>query len=83
VVEGELEYEVETILDTCLWWNQKQYLVQWLNYPPADNSWERASNLANAGDAIRDFHDHHPDFAWARRKRKGDLASSSNVSGEP
>jgi hypothetical protein len=83
VVEGELEYEVEAVLDARLWRNQKQYLVQWLNYPPADNSWERATNLDNAGDAIRDFHDHHPEFSWSRRPRKLRPGSSSNVSGEP
>jgi hypothetical protein len=83
VVKGELKYKVETILNARLWRNQKQYLIKWLNYLAANNSWERATNLANAGDAIRDFHDHHPDFDWTHRKQKRDLASSSKVSSDP
>jgi len=70
-VEGELEYQVERILDARLWRNQKQYLVKWLDYSDADNSWEAESNLANALDTINKFHNENPDFEWKpSRKRK-------------
>ena len=37
-IKGELEYEVEKILDGQLWRNQKQYLVKWLGWPDANNT---------------------------------------------
>jgi hypothetical protein len=70
VIEGEPEYEVDKILDARLWRRQKQYLVKWINYSDADNSWEPAINLTNAQDIITNFHNEHPNFVWKPPSRR-------------
>ena len=52
-IEGELEYEVECILDKRI--NKRsrrrdsvEYLVKWLGYGHEHNSWEPAKAVANA-----------------------------------
>lgn len=40
VVDEEEEYNVEAILDFCLFRNRFQYLVQWKGYSAAENSWD-------------------------------------------
>ena len=36
-----------------------EYLIHWRSYDDSDHMWEPKSNLGNAKDAIRDFHDSH------------------------
>jgi len=55
-INGELEYEVEQILDSWLHCGQLQYLVKWQGYTEEHNTWEPPTNLANAQDAIDQFH---------------------------
>jgi Chromo (CHRromatin Organisation MOdifier) domain len=55
VVDTELEYEVETILDKRTFRRQVQYLVKWAGYPAHDASWEPTANLSNSMDLITDF----------------------------
>lgn len=61
--QGE-EYEVEAIIDAC--WKKTrgkpkfQYLVAWKGYGPSDNSWADLSDVANASDAVADFHSTNP-----------------------
>ena len=38
-----------------------EYLVKWKNYPLEEASWEPATNLTNAREAIEEFHPEHPD----------------------
>lgn len=59
--EGEEEYEVERILDARRFRRQLQYLVKWVGYPPSEQSWEPASSLSNAQDAIAEFRAEYPD----------------------
>ena len=37
---GDTDYEVEAVLDERVDNRVKQYLVSWVGYGPADNSWE-------------------------------------------
>ena len=60
VVDDEPEYEVETILDSAYRRNKLYYKIQWKGYPASENSWQPASNAANAPRVILDFHTHYP-----------------------
>ena len=60
IVEGEPEWEVETILDSKWTGNHLMYLVKWLGWPNSENSWEPERNLVNSEDSIKDFHQSHP-----------------------
>ena len=59
-IEGELEYEVERILDkrTSKRGRRKEsveYLVKWLGYGHEHNSWETAKAVANAQELVQAF----------------------------
>ncbi|CAJ0962151.1 unnamed protein product [Ranitomeya imitator] len=60
LVEGELEYVVEKILDSRVSRWKLQYLVKWKGYGQEDNSWVFASDV-HAADLVRAFHLAHPD----------------------
>ncbi|CAJ0942892.1 unnamed protein product, partial [Ranitomeya imitator] len=59
LVEGELEYIVEKILDSRISRRKLQYLVKWKGYGQEDNSWVFASDV-HAADLVRAFHLAHP-----------------------
>ena len=58
-VDGEEEFEVETILDKRERrqgrWSTTEYLIKWRGYPEYDVTWEPASALQHAAEAIDDF----------------------------
>jgi hypothetical protein len=62
LVEGEEEYEVETVLASRRFGRGKklQYLVKWKGYPDSDNQWINKEDIF-ADDAIREFKNSNPD----------------------
>jgi hypothetical protein len=60
IIQGEVEYEVESILAHRLVGSGKrrksQYLVKWKGYGPEHNSWEPEAHLSRCKDAIREYH---------------------------
>jgi hypothetical protein len=62
LVEGEEEYEVETVLVSRRFGRGKklQYLVKWKGYPDSDNQWINKEDIF-ADDAIREFKNSNPD----------------------
>ncbi|CAJ0968535.1 unnamed protein product [Ranitomeya imitator] len=60
LVDGELEYVVEKILDSRFSRRKLQYLVKWKGYGQEDNSWVFASDV-HAADLVRAFHLARPD----------------------
>ena len=59
VVDGEGEWEVEEILDSC--WHRKrfQFLVKWKGFSREHNSWEAASDV-KAPDLVAEYYRKHP-----------------------
>ena len=59
LVDGEEEWEVETVLDfRARRYGRPAYLVKWKGYE--ERSWVRPEDLVNAPDAVADFHRRHP-----------------------
>ena len=58
LVNDKLEYEVESILDSCLYRRQLQYLVKQFEYQEVTQQPE--SNLTHAYQAISDFYKAYP-----------------------
>jgi hypothetical protein len=45
LVDGEEEYEVKEILDSCMRYNHLEYLVKWKDYDESHNQWEVHSQV--------------------------------------
>ena len=61
VVDDELEWEVEEVLDSRPRRRKLYYKVRWKNFPPSDDSWQPASDLANHQELVHEFHSRYPD----------------------
>jgi len=59
IIDGELEWEVEEILDSRWHRRRFQYLVKWKGYGREHNSWESASKVF-APELTAEFHRKHP-----------------------
>ena len=55
LVEGHLEYEVESIARHRGEGARRRYLVIWKGYPLHEASWEPEQNLANAPEVLADY----------------------------
>jgi hypothetical protein len=66
VIDGELEYEVEAILDDKLLNKQKWYLVKWKGFPTEDNTWEPSYNLTNCSTLLQQYHKCKTAYTLAR-----------------
>jgi hypothetical protein len=60
-IEGELEYEVEDVLDSKVVRGRLKYLVDWVGYGPEERTWESAEAVENAQEKVEAFHRAHPD----------------------
>ena len=59
-VDGELEYEVDEILDSRIFRKKLQYLVSWKGYDISEQSWELVENFSNHEECVLEFHRHYP-----------------------
>jgi len=59
VIDGEVEWEVEEILDSHWHWRRFQYLIKWKGYGREHNSWESASKVF-APELTAEFHRKYP-----------------------
>jgi hypothetical protein len=58
-INGELEFEVEAILDSRRSGNKGiKYLVSWKGYE--ERTWENPANVANASELVEGFHARYP-----------------------
>ena len=59
LIDGQPEWEVESILRVRRWRNQLQFLVRWKGFSEAHDSWEPAKNV-HADKLVEDFYKRHP-----------------------
>ena len=59
VINREVEWKVEKILDSHWHWRRFQYLIKWKEYGCEHNSWESASKVS-APELIVEFHRKYP-----------------------
>ena len=55
-INGEEEFEVFKILDSCINRKKLEYLVHWQGYEVSERSWEPIANLINSPKMIQEFH---------------------------
>jgi len=55
VIDGEAEWKVEEILDSCWHRRRFQYLIKWKEYGHEHNSWESTSEVS-APELTAEFH---------------------------
>ena len=59
LVNGQPEWEVESILEVRRWRNQLQFLVRWKEFSEAHDSWEPAKDV-HANELVEEFYKRHP-----------------------
>jgi Chromo (CHRromatin Organisation MOdifier) domain len=60
LIDGQVEHEVEEVLNSRMRWRRMEYLVKWKGYDAGQNTWEPYFNLDHAKDAIAKFHRLNP-----------------------
>ena len=82
IIDGEIEYEVNRILDSRINKKRLEYLVDWKGYDASHRSWEPQSNLKKASSLIHAFHKLYPDKPrpLGTRSSEGELLSRSRSS---
>jgi len=60
MIDGDPEYEVETLLARKVVNGRVSYLVKWLGYDHCENMWIRKEYLENAMDLVKEYDDAHP-----------------------
>jgi hypothetical protein len=60
VVDGEVEYEVEEVLDSRWRYGRIEYLIKWRGFGVEHNSWEPGSHVFSPT-LVADFHTRHPE----------------------
>ena len=60
IVDNDLEWEVDSLLDVRKRGRGLQYLVHWKGFPHEQDSWEPKSNLTNVPDLLQEFYTKKP-----------------------
>jgi len=70
LIDGENEYEVETILKHRRRGNGFQYLVKWKGYATAENKWIGPSLMGNAEELLAEYKEKNKDTMTKKKKKK-------------
>jgi hypothetical protein len=60
IINGQEEWEIKEIMDSCQYRQKLQYQVRWKGYHDENKTWYPASNVQNSPDAIQHFHQKYP-----------------------
>ena len=55
IIEGEVEFEVEKILNKRTVREKKKFLVRWKGYMAEEDTWENKENLENTKELVEEF----------------------------
>jgi hypothetical protein len=78
LVDDNLEYEVEEILDSRRVGKGIQFLVRWKGYGPEEDTYEPLKNLSNAKDALEQFRRLHPQKPQVTQRQFDSLRSNDS-----
>ena len=81
--DREIEFEVESIIDSRWKGRHLEYLVHWKGYSEEDYTWEPKGNLTNASEAIQDFHRSKPNAPRILNMSQADFYSLCAYCGKP
>ena len=73
--DREIEFKVESIIDSRCKGRCLEYLVHWKGYSDKDRTWEPKGNLTNTSEAIKDFHRSKPNTPRALNMSQADFYS--------
>ena len=79
LIDGQPEWEVESILKVRRWRNQLQFLVRWKGFSEAHDSWEPAKDV-HVDELVEEFYKRHP---TAKRCTPSPIIQSINMSTTP
>ena len=81
--DREIEFEVESILDSRWKGRRLEYLVHWKGYSDEDRTWKPKGNLTNASEVIKDFHCSKPSAPQSLNMSQADFYSLFAYCGKP
>jgi hypothetical protein len=67
VIEGQLEYEVDHIVDHRRMGDILEFLVRWKGYKPCDDTWEPESNFKNCPKILKEYKSSPAFVAWLQQ----------------
>ena len=67
VIEGQLEYEVDHIVNHRRMGGSLEFLVRWKGYKECDDTWEPESNLKNCPKILKEYKSSSAFAAWLRQ----------------
>ena len=81
--DREVEFEVESIIDSQWKGRCLEYLVHWKGYSDEDRTWEPKGNLSNVLEVIKDFHCSNPNALHTLNMSQADFCSLFTYCGKP
>ncbi|KAK4701806.1 putative transposase, partial [Phenoliferia sp. Uapishka_3] len=76
-VDGEMQSEIASILDSRTWNKRLQYRVRWIGFNSSHDEWIDSDDASNAPDLVKEFH-----IAYPKKPAEAPARGSSRIRGE-